>query len=100
MVHQFSDSQLTDSLTQTGQRHGGQMDGLHGVGPLVQCPQKLEIEDATDQAADAAGGEEDHLKEATKGQTDRHKGEDSQRSSATTSTQHLWDIPWPSGQGA
>lgn len=70
-VHRLTDSQLTDSLTQTGQRHGGQMDGLHGVGPLVQRPHELEVEDAADQAADAAGGEENHLKGATKGQTDR-----------------------------
>lgn len=57
----FVMSALTHWLTQTGQRHGGQVDGLHGVGPLVQRPHELEVEDAADQAADAAGGEEDHL---------------------------------------
>lgn len=54
-----------DLLTQTGQRHSSQMDGLHRVRPLVQCPHELEVEDPTDQAANAAGGEEDHLKGKT-----------------------------------
>lgn len=56
-----------DWLTQAGQRHGRQVDGLHGVGPLVQRPHELEVEDAADQAADAAGGEEDHLGGAERG---------------------------------
>lgn len=57
------------------------MDGLHGVGPLVQRPHKLEVEDAADQAANAAGGKEDHLEGGgATGGGRRQTGEDSQKS--------------------
>lgn len=59
------------------------MNGLHSVGPLVQCPHKLEVENAADQAADAAGGEEDHL---SGHQRDTQTGEDSQEFSITSIT--------------
>lgn len=41
-------------FTQTGQCHGGQMNGTHGVWSLAQSSDKLEVEDPTDQPADAA----------------------------------------------
>lgn len=41
-------------FTQTGQRHGSQMNRVHGVRSLVQCPDKLEVEDPTNQATDTA----------------------------------------------
>lgn len=41
-------------LTQTGHRHGSQMEGTHGVWPLGQRSDELEVEDSADQAADAA----------------------------------------------
>lgn len=42
------------AFTQTGQGHGGQMDGAHGVWTLAQSSDELEVEDPTDQPADAA----------------------------------------------
>lgn len=41
-------------LTQTGQCHGGHMDGAPGVLTPAQSSDKLEVEDPTDQPADAA----------------------------------------------
>lgn len=41
-------------FTQTGQRHGGQVDGARGVSTLGQSSDKLEVEDPTDEPADAA----------------------------------------------
>lgn len=40
--------------TQTGQRHGSQMDGVHGIWSFVQSPDKLEVEDPTNQTTDTA----------------------------------------------
>lgn len=50
------------SFTQTGQCHGSQMDGVHGVGLFVQRPDKLEVQDATNQTADTACWKQDHLR--------------------------------------
>lgn len=50
------------SFTQTGQCHGSQMDSVHGVGSLVQCPDKLEVQDPTNQTTDTACWKQDHLR--------------------------------------
>lgn len=41
--------------------HGGQMQGVEGRGLPRHSPKELKVQDAPDEAADAAGGKEDHL---------------------------------------
>lgn len=43
------------------QGHGGQVQRVEGGGPPRHSPKELEVQDAPDEAADAAGGKEDHL---------------------------------------
>lgn len=43
------------------QGHGGQVQRVEGRGPPCHGPKELKVQDAPDEAADAAGGKEDHL---------------------------------------
>lgn len=47
--------------------HGGEMQRIEGRGLLCHCPKELKIQDAPNEAADAAGREKDHLIRKRKG---------------------------------